>query len=148
MMDGGAFERLCQTIGLEHWLEDERFADGAGRYQHMPLLVEGIDEALSAKSRDEWGKIFDEAGIIWGPVLTLDEVSKDPHAHAIGLFPEIEHPELGSYRTVNAPMRFANADVAPRGPAPKLGEHSREILRKAGLDEAAISRLIENGTVA
>ncbi len=74
----------------------------------MVELVELIDEALSVKTRDEWGPIFDEHGLIWGPVLGLHEVVADPQAEAMGLFPTITHPESGDYRT------RAVADPPPR----------------------------------
>ena len=80
-------------------------------------------------------------------MLALHEVAADPHAEAIGLFPELEHPELGAYRTVNAPMRFASADVRPRGPAPGIGQHSREVLAELGVSNADIDKLIQQGAV-
>ncbi|MXW48619.1 MAG: CoA transferase [Gammaproteobacteria bacterium] len=147
MLDSGAWERLCRAIGREDWLADERYATGRDRYRHMPELVDGIDATLSAKTRDEWGAVFDEHGVIWGPVLGLHEVVDDPHADAIGLFPELQHPELGTYRTVNAPMRFNSADVRPRGPAPTVGEHTEQILREAGLSQPEIQALFDDGIV-
>ena len=78
---------------FEHLIEDERFIDSSARYKLMPELIALFDEALSRKSRDEWGEIFDQAGLIWGPVLSLDEVPQDPHALELGMFPEIEHPQ-------------------------------------------------------
>ena len=147
MMGAGEWPRLCRAINREQWLEDERYQTPKMRYERMPELVDGVDEALSVHGRDEWGKIFDEAGVIWGPVLTLDEVAEDPQAHAIGMFPEIEHPELGPYRTVNAPMRFKNADVGPVRPAPELGADTRDVLRSAGLSDAEIAALIDQGVV-
>ena len=136
-----AWTTFCRAIGCEAWLEDDRFQDVRGRFRNMREIVDGIDAALAKRSRDEWGRIFDEAGIIWGPVLSLDEVANDPQAHAIGLFPKIDHPEIGSYPTVNAPMRFANADVRPRGPAPRIGEHGDAILAQAGLAAGEIDEL-------
>ena len=109
----------------------------------MAELVDGEDQALAAKSRDEWGAIFDANGLIWGPVLALHEVAMDPHADAIGLFPEIEHPELGAYRTVNAPMRFQTADVKPRSPAPTLGADTRGVIKSLGLTDAEIDALVD-----
>ena len=147
MLDSGAWERLCRAIGRDDWLADERYATGRDRYRHMRELVDGVDATLSAKSRDEWGVIFDEHGVIWGPVLGLHEVVDDPHANAIGLFPELEHPELGTYRTVNAPMRFKSADVRPRGPAPKVGEHTAQILREAGLSQPEMQTLFDNDII-
>ncbi len=147
MPEASAWPKLTRAINREIWLDDERFKDGKARYQNMAALVALIDEALAAHGRDEWGRIFDEHGIIWGPVLALHEVAADPHAEAIGLFPEIEHPEFGSYRTVNVPMRFANADVKPRGPAPAVGEHSRELLAELGVANAEIEQLISSGVI-
>ena len=147
MLDSGAWERLCRAIGREDWLADERYATGRDRYRHMPELVDGIDATLSAKTRDEWGAVFDEHGVIWGPVLGLHEVVDDPHANATGLFPELQHPELGTYRTVNAPMRFNSADVRPRGPAPTVGQHTEQILREAGLSQPEMQALFDDGIV-
>ena len=143
MPEESAWPRLCKVIGREQWLADARFKDARGRYQNMAELVDGVDQALAAKSRDEWGAIFDANGLIWGPVLALHEVAMDPHADAIGLFPEIEHPELGAYRTVNAPMRFQTADVKPRSPAPTLGADTRGVIKSLGLTDAEIDALVD-----
>ena len=126
---------------------DERYATAKDRYNLMPELVDGVDAALANRGRDEWGEIFDDAGIIWGPALTLDEVAQDPQAHAIGMFPELEHPEYGNYRTVNAPMRFKNADVGPKRPSPELGADTQDILKAVGLSDAQITALLDQGVV-
>ncbi len=146
-MGPSAWDKLCAALGKEEWLSDERFKDASSRYRHMAELVDAIDSLLAAKSRDEWGAIFDRAGLIWGPVLTLEEVAQDGQAEAIGMFPEIAHADLGSYRTVRAPMRFRDADVRPRGPAPAIGQHTREVLRQAGLDADEIERMVAAGAV-
>ncbi len=142
-----SFEKLCRALGMEHWLTDERFADAKSRYRNMVTLVSEIDDILSQKSRDEWGAVFDEVGLIWGPVLTLDEVAVDPQAEAIRMFPEIEHGERGRYRSVRVPMRFRNADVRPRGPAPELGQHTRAVLQEAGLSAGEIDALAAEGAI-
>ena len=148
MLDAGAWERLCRALGREDWLDDERFDTPRNRYRRMAELVDAIDEVLAARTRDEWGRIFDEHGVIWGPVLSLHEVPEDPHAQAIDLFPTVEHPELGAYRTVSAPIRFATSEVRPRGPAPALGEHTREVLAGLGYANDDIQRLYDNSVVA
>ena len=107
--DAAYWSRMCQAMEVDDLIEDERFADSRSRYKNMAVLIGLIDEALAKRSRDEWGKIFDKAGLIWGPVLALHEVPQDPHAIELGMFPSVEHPEMGSYRTVNIPMRFATA---------------------------------------
>ena len=147
MPDAAYWPKICSAINLEHLIEDERFIDSSARYKLMPELIALFDEALSRKSRDEWGEIFDQAGLIWGPVLSLDEVPQDPHALELGMFPEIEHPSMGNYTTVNIPMRFATSDVRPRGPAPQLGEHTDAILKSLGFDKTQLDSLKKNGIV-
>ena len=142
-----AFEKLARALEQPEWLEDPRFKEPKGRYEHMAELVDAIDAILARKSRDEWGAIFDREGLVWGPVLSLDEVAVDPQAEAIGMFPEIEHPSLGRYRTVRVPMRFARAEVKPRGPAPGVGQHTREVLAAGGYTDEEVDRLFENGVV-
>jgi|TARA_Y100001933_G_scaffold105143_1_gene105685 crotonobetainyl-CoA:carnitine CoA-transferase CaiB-like acyl-CoA transferase len=142
-----AFEKLVEALGREDWLEDPRFQDAKSRYRHMPDLVDAMDGILAAKSRDEWGEVFDRAGIIWGPVLTLDEVARDKQAEAIGMFPEIEHAERGRYRSVRAPMRFRDAEVRPRGPSPTVGQHTREVLAGAGFSSEEIDGLFAGGAL-
>jgi crotonobetainyl-CoA:carnitine CoA-transferase CaiB-like acyl-CoA transferase len=147
MPEAAAWPRFCKAIGRDEWLEDERFADARGRYRNMAELVDGIDAALAAKGRDEWGVIFDEAKLIWGPVLGLDEVPGDPQAQAMDLFPELEHGEVGRYRTVRVPMHFKTADVRPRGHSPHLGQHTREVLQGAGLTADEVEALHDAGIV-
>ena len=124
----------------------------------MPPLVAMVDEALATRSRDEWGAIFDEAGIIWGPVLGLDEVVADPQAEALDLFPTLVSPDIGEYRTVANPLKFKTADVGPQGPHPKLGEHAvggaaepRQGLHRMHAqslaDEARVGECLSTGSV-
>ena len=113
----------------------------------MAELVETVDAALAAKSRDDWGPIFDEHRLIWGPVLGLHEVTADPQAEAIGLFPTIEHRKHGDYRTVRAPMRIRDVDITPQHSSPRVGEHTRSVLASAGFDDATIDQLITDGHV-
>ena len=147
MPQDSAWPLLCRVIERLDWLEDERFADIRGRFRHMSEIVAGIDEALAHRTRDEWGEIFDAEGIIWGPVLGLHEVVDDAQAEALGMFPELDSPEIGTYRSVGIPMRFADADVGPRGPSPELGADTREVLAAAGLGDSEIDRLIDAGAV-
>jgi crotonobetainyl-CoA:carnitine CoA-transferase CaiB-like acyl-CoA transferase len=79
--------------------------------------------------------------------LGLHEVPQDPHAIELGMFPQIEHEGMGAYRTVNIPMRFANADVKPQGPSPLLGQHTHEILAQAGFSADDIVSMDSRGII-
>ncbi len=145
--EASAWPKFCKALGLEALMKDPRFLQAKDRYANMADLVSLIDAKLAEHGRDEWGARLDANGIIWGPVLALHEVAVDSQAHAIGLFPELHHPDYGTYRTVNAPMRFARSEVRPRGVSPTVGEHTDSILQQVGLSAAEISALRGSGVV-
>jgi crotonobetainyl-CoA:carnitine CoA-transferase CaiB-like acyl-CoA transferase len=112
----------------------------------MPELIDLIDAALATKTLAQWGEIFDGAGLIWGPASTMAELAADPQAAAIGLFPEIEHAG-GSFRTVASPINIRGADIAPRGLAPEIGQHTVEVLEAAGYTTVEIDALAASGSI-
>ncbi len=147
MPEAPAFARFCGAVGLDHLVDDERFDSVRTRFENMAELVDLIDRALSVRSRDEWGPIFDEHRLIWGPVLGLHEVVADAQAEAMGLFPTITHPELGDYRSVRSPIRLRGIDTDPTRPSPALGEHGRSVLAEAGWEPHEINALIADGSL-
>ena len=107
--------RFCEAMGRPQWVVEPRFETVKSRFDHMTELIDLIDTQFATKTLAEWGRIFDERGLIWGPAATVAELAADPQAEAAGLHPEIHHPD-GTFRTVAAPFRIADADVRPRGP--------------------------------
>ena len=136
---------FCDMLGKPEWTET--YPTPRERYQGMHELVPAIDAIMQEKPLEEWGRICDELGVIWAPVLALHEVAADPQAAAINLFPDVELEGVGTYRTVRAPYRFHQSDVGPKKPSPALGENSRTILDGLGLSEAEIASLEECGVV-
>lgn len=137
--------RFADALGKPEWKDDERFLEGRDRYRNMTALVPMIDEVLMTRSRDEWGTIMDEHGIIWAPVLGLHEVVSDPQAEAINLFPTLELEGVGSYRTIRIPMNFHTFDALPSVPAPTAGQHTQEVLADLGYSASDITALAERG---
>ncbi|MDX2381595.1 MAG: CoA transferase [Acidimicrobiia bacterium] len=147
MPEPAAFARLCRAIGLDRLLADERLQTVKGRFDNMREVVVAIDDALSVRTRDEWGVIFDEHGLVWGPVLGLHEVVRDPQAEHLGLFPTIDDPIAGPYPTVAVPLRIRDAEIGPQGRSPDIGEHTRSVLGGAGYSSDEIGALFDAGAV-
>ena len=139
--------RFCEAVGRPEWLEDPRFETVASRFETMPAITDLMDELFAERTLAEWGALFDGAGFTWAPAATIREVAADPHAAAVGTFPEVVHPRAGAFRTVAMPMRLRGQDLTPRGPAPGLGEHSREVLAGLGLTSTELDALVADGTV-
>ena len=139
---------FCAAVERPEWVQDPRLVDVAARLENMPYVTDLMDELFASRTLAQWGALFDSARLTWGPASTLSEVAADPHAAAVGTFPEVEHPTAGTFRTVAAPMRLRGQDISPRGPAPDLGQHTREVLAGIGLTGPELDALVADGTIA
>ena len=141
------WSRFCTAVGRTEWVQDPRLETVATRFEHMPAVTDLMDDLFASRTLSQWAPVLDEAGLTWAPAATVSEVAADPHAAAAGTFPEVQHPTAGAFRTVAAPMRLRGQDLRPRGPAPELGQHTREVLHEIGLSAAELDALVADGTL-
>ena len=140
--------RFCAAVGRPEWVRDPRLETFAARLEHMSDVTDLMDALFVERTLAEWGQVLDGADLTWAPAATVSEVAADPHAAAAGTFPVVSHPVAGDFRTVAVPMRLPGQDIGPRGPAPDLGQHTREVLSELGLSEVELDALITDGTVS
>ena len=136
---------LARILDREDLVADERFATKAGRHQRSIELIKIFDEVFATKPLAEWRKLLDGNGLVFGVVGILDDI---PHDRQM-LDNEVLVPfENDTMLTINSPIWVdGTKKVQPRRP-PGIGEHSDEILRQAGYDEASIKKLRASGAVA
>ena len=131
-----------RIAGRPEFVDDPRLADAQTRSRHVAELYALIAECVQNAPTAFWLEKLKSADIPCGPVNPLAELPADEHLAAVDMFPHAEHPSEGSIRMVRPPVRFGEADWALRYPAPRLGEHSREILREGGFAEREIDDLL------
>ncbi len=124
----GEFRNLESRLGLYFINEGDRWR---GRQEICELLQGWI----AVRNLSTVASVFDAHKVLWGPYQTFKElVADDPRASATNpLFADVDHPELGTYPTPGSPVRFGAVKAVPPKPAPKLGEHTDEVLREFGL---------------
>ncbi|WP_174875377.1 CaiB/BaiF CoA transferase family protein [Vogesella oryzae] len=141
------FRAVCEVVGLPVLAADERYATNPQRVRNRGELVPQLAAAFLARTRDEWLKLLDAAGVPCGPINTVDEAFADP---------QIKHRQMEIHLTDSAgqdvplvacPIKMSGTppryEVAP----PKLGEHTDTVLASLGYDSAAIAQLKADGTV-
>ncbi len=125
--------------------EDERFSTAEGRSRNYAAANRLLAGELVKRTTAEWLDAFERADIPAQHMSGLDDILGDPHLAAIGYFVEREHPTEGRIRTTAVPSEWSASQPDYRRHAPGLGEHTRDVLREAGLDDATIDALIASG---
>ena len=142
------FGHLLKVLEAEHLAADERFASHGARVMNVAAMVEALDQGFARLTLEEVGARLTAADMVWGPLNYPRDTAEDPLAKAAGCFVDITDADGVSFRQPASPARFPGADDGPKRPAPKLGQHTREVLAEAGFGDAAIDRLIAEGAAA
>ncbi len=141
--------RMARAFELPGIDTDPRFQDGKSRRDNAAAITAMFDEAFARFTKDEMAARLTAEEIAWAPAQTLADVAVDPQVHAAGGIVQTPGKDgLGSFPSPAAPARFAGVDDGPKGPAPKLGEHTREVLMGLGYGEAEIAAMLESKAVA
>jgi len=128
----------------------ERFQTNESRPEHHAELEPILEEIFRQKTTAEWLAEFEEEVAFVAPVNTIDRVLADPHVQARGSVIELPLPDglEGSLTVPAPPPRFSETPTRVDRPAPRLGEHTAEVLvRLAGLSPEEVERLAAEGVV-
>jgi formyl-CoA transferase len=126
-------------------LDEDRFATHAAREANAQLLIPILDNIFASRDQAEWRQILDDAGLIFGIVADMDEIANDEQILASGALVPFSD---GSSLTVNSPFWIAGQEKLSPRPAPEVGVHSEEILRRAGYSAAEIHALRNTRIIA
>lgn len=108
--------------------------------------VRGVLEAgFEARTLDQCAELLNACDIAFAPMESLMELEINPQAHEAGIFVEQPDGWGGSFYAPASPVRFPGVDTAPKGPAPKLGEHTAQVLKELGYDEATVQSMLAAG---
>lgn len=125
------FSMLCEVMGREELLEDQRFNSNNQRVLNNKELKPLVEEWTYKHTIDEIVETLLDKGVPASPVNTIDRVVSDPHiAGAREMFVEIDHPKAGKLTMTGNHLKFTNNKIEKFEPAPILGQHTEEILKE------------------
>ena len=138
----GQFAKLCAILGLPELAQDSRFRTNPLRVKHRDELVPRLEAAFAQKTVNAWIESLTKQGVPCGPLNDIPQVFDDPHVKARGMHVRIAHPRAGTVSMLANPARLSATPPGYDRPAPRLGEHTREVLSSVlGLSDEDIDNL-------
>jgi crotonobetainyl-CoA:carnitine CoA-transferase CaiB-like acyl-CoA transferase len=126
---------------------DPRLSSIKTRTEHIDALYAEVAAEFLSRTTAEWMALLEKADIPFVPVHDFETIMEDPHLKAVNFMPVVEHPSEGAIRKIQPAGTWSATQPEPHRPAPRLGEHTVELLREAGLAEADIESLVAAGAV-
>lgn len=137
------WKRLFEEVGRPDMALDPKFVGIANRTKHIRELLEFVAGHIANATTAHWLAVCDRLEIPAAPVVDLDALIDDAHLRKTGFFTRIEDPAMGGIRFPGVPVSFDGVRPETRM-APRLGEHTREVLIEAGLSTTAIDELVKS----
>ncbi|HTT39329.1 MAG TPA: CoA transferase [Burkholderiales bacterium] len=147
VMSNKEWQGLCRALDRPGWLEDPRFKTPADRDKHVNERLAMTQEVLRTRATAEWLQRLEANDVPCAPALTRAEVIQHPQVLASGTIVESEHHAAGRLRQARHAARFAATPASIRRGAPRLGEHTDEVLAELGLPRRRIDELRSLGVI-
>lgn len=139
---------LATALGRPEWIDDPRFNNVAARAINITQRLEMTADVLATNTSAHWLSRLEANQVPSAPVLSREEVLRDPQVLANELIVESNHPHIGAMRQPRPATRFEATPSQMIHPAPMLGEHTDQILRDLGISSDVIRDLRASGTIA
>jgi len=139
------WERFCNILGMPEWVTDERYHDKASRSVNRDSLNAEINHRLAAQDRAYWIARFNEGGVACGVINNLQEVFEDPQVQHLNIVKDVVSARLGKQRMVGQPVQLTRTPSSIVRSAPLRGEHTTEILKDLGYDDAVLAQMKSHG---
>jgi crotonobetainyl-CoA:carnitine CoA-transferase CaiB-like acyl-CoA transferase len=133
------------AIGRPELKEDPRFNSAAARTANAREYFKVQSAGLGDKTTEEWLEIFGKLDVPAARYNSIDDLLDDPHLADVGFYRDEQHPSEGRLRRTRVPNTFSGGMRKDEGPAPLLGQHTREVLREAGYSADEIVAMLEGG---
>lgn len=141
------WHKFFRLVGRPELVDDPRFGSFDARMQNYDAVFGFVKDTLHERTTAEWVKLFGDQDIPMAAVNELEDLLEHPHLHSVGFWKSAQHPTEGTLRLASNPIGLKRPPAALRRLAPRLGEHTREVLHELGFDGEEVSRLLARDVV-
>src|SRR5688572_3482892 len=139
------WKAFAEIIGKPQIMSRSEFATQEARSQNYKGAYAMVADEMKKRSTAFWIEALERGDIPVQKMNTLDDIVADPHLHEIGYLQLVDHPSEGRLRMLAVPSEWSESKPEYRRHAPRLGEHTREVLREAGFSVQQIQEMIASG---
>jgi crotonobetainyl-CoA:carnitine CoA-transferase CaiB-like acyl-CoA transferase len=141
------WQGFCKATGDPELANDARFATPASRSVNATARINQMQEYIKQHTTAEWLERLDAADVPCAPILRRGEIIRNEQVVAREIIAELDQPGVGTIRQPKPAARFDLDAAAIGGPAPRIGQHSRQVLRELGYSDTAVDQMIEQKVV-
>jgi crotonobetainyl-CoA:carnitine CoA-transferase CaiB-like acyl-CoA transferase len=141
------WQGFCRASGDPELARDPRFATPSARSVNATARINKMAEYIAERTTAEWLERLDAADVPCAPILRRGEIIHNEQVVARGIIAEFDQPAVGRVRQPKPAARFSVNEAVIGGPAPRVGEHSRDVLRDLGYDDGAIDKMVSEKSV-
>jgi crotonobetainyl-CoA:carnitine CoA-transferase CaiB-like acyl-CoA transferase len=139
------WKAFLDIIGRPELFQQPEFATQEARSRNYGRAYAMVAEEMKKRGTAEWLELLQRGDIPVQKMNSLDDIVADPHLAAIDYLRTVEHPSEGRIRALAVPSEWSESTPEYRRHAPRLGEHTREVLKEAGFSDASIDELMASG---
>ena len=136
-----------EAVGHPECIEQFAVRDAVSRAQNIDRIYNKMAEIAIKRTTAEWEELLLRIDVPHAAFAKITEIAEQPHLKAVGMIATLDHPSEGRIRQARPSARFSETPAEIRHMPPRLGEHSRAVLREAGFTDEDVASMIEKKVV-
>ena len=140
--------KFCRVIGREDLIAHPSYRSNELRTRNRSVLIPVLESEMRKKTKSQWLDLLEKAGLPNSPINSIAEVVQDENIRHRKMIVDLDQPSLGALTVVGSPFRMSATPASIRTPAPRIGEHSSQVLRDfLGYSQERIDKLLDEETL-
>lgn len=147
MLTDKQWHRFFKAVGREELMNDKRFNNMSERTKNLDAVYEIVSKIILTRKTTQWINLLESLDLAVAQVETIESLMEHPHLLQTDFFKITEHPSEGIIRTMPKSSSWSVTQPKSARAAPRLGEHTREVLQDVGLSESEIDNLLARSSI-